>query len=161
MDQRWGSLFDPLVNWGNLDSTSTQVGYRYTNAGFTLGADYWLLENLLVGLNTGYNHTGTGIGGIGGSIEVNSIPFNAYSCFFTKGFYVNGILGYTHNDYPSMERSIVIGTLNRTARASTTGNQFQMAAETGYDFKVGGNAIIDPTGLTVFCHPLDCWFYRK
>jgi outer membrane autotransporter protein len=134
---------DPVVNWGNQDSTSSQVGYRYTNAGFTLGADYWILENLLVGLNTGYNNTGTDIGGTGGSINVNSIPVNAYSSFFSNGFYGNAILGYTYNDYYNMERNIVFGTINRTAKASTTSNQFQLAAETGYDLKMG-NAIINP-----------------
>jgi outer membrane autotransporter protein len=143
MDQRWGVYLDPMVNTGNLDGTSSQVAYRYTNAGFTLGADYWLLENFLVGLNTGYNNTGTNIGGTGGSININSIPFNAYSGFFTNGYYVNGIVGYTYNDYYNMERNIAFGTINRTAKASTSGNQFQLAAETGYDLKLG-NAIINP-----------------
>jgi outer membrane autotransporter protein len=143
MEQRWGVYLDPMVNWGNQDTVNGLQGYRYTNAGFTLGADYWLLENFLVGVNTGYNHTGTDIGGTGGSINVNSIPFNAYSSFIAKGFYANAILGYTHSDY-DLERNIVFGTINRTAKASTSGNQFQLAAETGYDFK-SGNAIFGPT----------------
>ncbi|MCL4502011.1 MAG: autotransporter domain-containing protein [Deltaproteobacteria bacterium] len=142
-EKPWGVYLDPMVNWGNVDSTSGQVGYQYTNAGFTLGADYWLLENLLVGLNTGYNNTGAGLKETGGSINVNSIPFNAYSSFFSNGYYLNGIIGYTYEDFYNMERNVVFGTLNRTARASTTGNQFQLAAETGYDLKVG-NAIINP-----------------
>ena len=37
-----------------------------------------------------------------------------------------------------------LGTINRTAKANTSGNQFQAGGETGYDFKVG-NAIVGPT----------------
>ena len=124
-------------------STNNQPGFHYTNAGFTLGGDYWLTENFLVGLNTGYNHTSTGIGGTGGSINANSIPVNAYSCFTARGFYADAILGYTRNDY-DLGRNIVFGTINRTAQGSTGGNQFQLAADTGYDFRVG-NAIFGPT----------------
>lgn len=143
MEQRWGIYLEPMINWGNQNSTNNQVGYRYKNFGFILGADYWVKDNFLVGLNTGYSNTNTGIGGTGGDINVNLIPVNAYSSFFVNGFYVNGTLGYTYNGY-DMERKISFGTINRTAKASTSGNQFQVAAETGYDIKAG-NAILGPT----------------
>ncbi|PIU53040.1 MAG: hypothetical protein COS90_08375 [Deltaproteobacteria bacterium CG07_land_8_20_14_0_80_60_11] len=142
-EHRWGIYLEPMANWGNLRPTANMVGYRYKNFGFTLGADYWVMDNLLVGVNTGYSKTLTGIGGTGGDINANIIPFNAYSAFFVKGFYVNGALGYTYSNY-DMERNVAFGTINRTAKANTSGNQFQAAGETGYDFKVG-NAIVGPT----------------
>jgi len=142
-EHRWGIYLEPMANWGNLRPTANMVGYRYKNFGFTLGADYWVMDNLLVGVNTGYSKTLTGIGGTGGDINANIIPFNAYSAFFVKGFYVNGTLGYTYSNY-DMERNVAFGTINRTAKANTSGNQFQAAGETGYDFKVG-NAIVGPT----------------
>ncbi|MBU4447087.1 MAG: autotransporter outer membrane beta-barrel domain-containing protein, partial [Proteobacteria bacterium] len=143
VDHRWGIYLEPMANWGNLSPTANMVGYRYKNFGFTLGADYWVTDNLLVGVNTGYSKTLTGVGGTGGDINANIIPFNAYSAFFVKGFYVNGTLGYTFSNY-DMERNVAFGTINRTAKANTSGNQFQAAGETGYDFKVG-NAIVGPT----------------
>ena len=39
---------------------------------------------------------------------------------------------------------MAFGTINRTAKANTSGNQFQAGGETGYDFKVG-KAIFGPT----------------
>ena len=151
MEQRWGIYLEPMANWGNLNATINQVGYRYKNFGFILGADYWIKDNFLVGLNTGYSHTDTGVGGTGGDINVNIIPFNAYSSFFVKGFYVNGTLGYTYNNY-DMERNIVFGTINRTAKANTSGNQFQAAAETGYDYQ-RREGHRRPHGLAAICHP--------
>jgi outer membrane autotransporter protein len=142
-EHRWGIYLEPMANWGSLQPTTNMVGYRYKNFGFTLGADYWIMDNWLLGVNTGYSKTLTDIGGTGGGINANSIPFNAYTAFFLQGFYVNATSGYTYNNY-DMERNIAFGTINRTAQANTSGNQFQAAAETGYDFKVG-KAIVGPT----------------
>jgi autotransporter-associated beta strand protein len=143
MEQRWGIYLEPMANWGKLRPTLQQVGYRYKNFGFILGADYWIRDNFLVGLNTGYSHTATGVGGTRGDINANLIPFNAYSSIFVKGFYVNSTLGYTYNHF-NLQRNIEFGTINRTAKANTSGHQFQAAAETGYDIQVG-KAIIGPT----------------
>ena len=104
VDHRWGIYLEPMAIWGNLNPSSNMVGYRYNNFGFTLGADYWVMDNLLVGVNTGYSKTLTGIGGTGGDINANIIPFNAYSAFFVKRFYVNGTLGYTFSNY-DMEKT--------------------------------------------------------
>jgi outer membrane lipase/esterase len=147
-EQRWGIYLEPMVNWGNQQATTNMVGYRYKNFGFTLAADYWVRDNWLVGVNTGYGRTLTGIGGTGGDINANTIPFNAYSAFFTSGFYVNGNLGYTYNTY-DLQRNIAYGTINRTAKATTSGNQFQAAAETGYEVKLG-QAIVGPLATLQF-----------
>lgn len=143
VEQRWGIYLEPMANWGTLSPSANLVGYRYKNFGFTLGAEYWVRDNLLVGVNTGYSKTLTGVGGTGGDINANIIPFNAYTAFFLQGFYANGTVGYTYSGY-DMERNIVYGTINRTAQASTAGNQFQVAAESGYDCKIG-KAIVGPT----------------
>ena len=50
VEQRWGIYLEPMANWGSLSATTNQVGYRYKNFGFTLGADYWVMDNLLVGV---------------------------------------------------------------------------------------------------------------
>jgi autotransporter-associated beta strand protein len=142
VNQRWGIYVEPLFNWGNQSGVTNQVGYRSFSAGFTAGVDFRIMENLLVGLNLGYSNTDTSIGGTGGNININTIPFNAYGAFFKNGFYVNGALGYTHNSY-DMQRNIAFGTINRTANASTGGNQFQLGVDGGYDVKVG-NAIFGP-----------------
>lgn len=142
MEQRWGIYLEPTANWGTLSPTANLVGYRYKNFGFTLGAEYWVMDNLLVGVNTGYSKTLAGVGGTGGDINANVIPFNAYSAFFMQGFYANATLGYTYSGY-DMERNIAFGAINRTAKASTSGNQFQLGAETGYDAPIG-NAVVGP-----------------
>ena len=99
VEQRWGIYLEPTANWGTLSPTTNMVGYRYKNFGFTLGAEYWAMDNLLVGVNTGYSKTLAGVGGTGGDLNANVIPVNAYSAFFMKGFYANATLGYTYSGY--------------------------------------------------------------
>ncbi|MFI5330301.1 MAG: hypothetical protein ACHQ2F_04600, partial [Desulfobaccales bacterium] len=69
VEQRWGIYLEPTANWGTLSPTTNMVGYRYKNFGFTLGAEYWVMDNLLVGVNTGYSKTLAGVGGTGGDIN--------------------------------------------------------------------------------------------
>jgi outer membrane autotransporter protein len=142
IEQCWGIYLEPNANWGSQSATANLAGYRYKNFGFTLGAEYWLLDNLLVGLNTGYSRTLGSTGGSGGDLNANIIPVNAYGAFFHRGFYANLAVGYTYSSY-DMQRTIAFGAINRTAQANTSGNQFQLGAETGYDAKIG-NAVVGP-----------------
>jgi len=139
---RLGVYLEPLVAWGNQDATANQVSYRYLNTGFTLGMDYRLRDNLLVGLGTGYYRTSTHVGGTGGDIDVNSVPVTAYAAWQPGGYYLNGALGYAYHDY-DLVRNITFGGIARTARASTHGNQIHAAVETGYDLKIG-RVIVSP-----------------
>jgi uncharacterized protein YhjY with autotransporter beta-barrel domain len=142
IERRWGVYLEPMANWGTLDANANMVGFRYKNFGFTLGAEYWVLDNVLVGVNTGYSKTLGSSGGSGGDLSANVIPVNAYGAFFHQGFYANTAVGYTYSGY-NMTRNVVFGTINRTAQASTSGNQFQLGAEAGYDAKIG-NAVVGP-----------------
>ena len=100
VEQRWGIYLEPNANWGSLDATANLAGYRCTRSfGFTLGAEYWVLDNLLVGLNTGYSRTIGSAGGSGGDLNAHIIPVNAYGAYFHQGFYANAAVGYTYSGY--------------------------------------------------------------
>ena len=141
--KRLSIYLEPAANWGALSPTAEIADYRYRNFGFTLGAEYRPAENLLIGVNTGYSKTLADFGSNGGTLNADIIPFNAYGAFFARGFYANAALGYTNSGY-DMERHVVFGNVNRTARGRTSGNQFQTGVETGYDAQIG-NAVFGPT----------------
>jgi outer membrane lipase/esterase len=65
---------------------------------------------------------------------VNTIPFNAYAAYFAGPLYAYGSLGYALNLY-NLRRAINFDGIGRTATSSTTGNQFNLYGETGYDLK--------------------------
>ena len=88
-----------------------------------------------MGLATGYSNTGSGFYGSGGSVNANTVPFNAYAAYFPGSLYAYGSLGYALNLF-DLKRGINFGGLARTATSSTTGNQFNLYGETGYDLRL-------------------------
>ena len=57
---RWGLYLDPALILGSQQSSENQTGFNFTIAGFNAGVDYRVRDDLLVGLATGYTHTGAG-----------------------------------------------------------------------------------------------------
>jgi outer membrane autotransporter protein len=134
-EQRWGIFVDPNIVVGSRSTTAAQTGYNFTTAGFTAGGDFRVTDNLLVGLATGYSHTGASFKGSGGSLENNAWPILAYAAYLPKNFYAFGSLGYTLNLF-DLNRTINFGPINRGAKSSPVGNQFNLYGETGYDVQL-------------------------
>jgi uncharacterized protein with beta-barrel porin domain len=132
--KQWGVFLDPAVLIGNQGSSANQTGYDYTLAGFTLGVDYRLRPDLLVGLATGYSNNNASFRGTGGNITNNTWPLTAYAAYLPEKGYAFASLGYTLNLF-DLEREISFGSINRRATGSATGHQFNLYAEAGYDLK--------------------------
>jgi uncharacterized protein with beta-barrel porin domain len=131
-EARYGVYLQPNLILGSQSTTINQTGYDFTTAGFTLGGDLRLRHDLIVGLASGYSHTGAAYRGSGGGLENNTWPLTVYAAYLPKSFYAFGSVGYSLNLF-NMERDINFGGLNRTASSSPTGNQFNAYAESGYD----------------------------
>jgi outer membrane autotransporter protein len=144
----WGVYVDGGAAFGSQHSSVNQTGYNFTLGGFTLGADYRLRDNLLVGLATGYSNTSSGFYGSGGSVNVNTVPFNAYVAYFPGSLYAYGSLGYALNLY-DLKRGLNFGGLARTASSSTTGNQLNLYGETGYDLELS-RFILTPSATLAY-----------
>jgi uncharacterized protein with beta-barrel porin domain len=117
-EARWGIYLDPGVVLGSQKSSVEQTGFGFTVAGFTAGIDYRVRDDLLAGLASG-----------------NSWPLTAYAAYQPEPFYAYGSLGYTLNLF-NLERSLAFDGINRTARSTPTGNQFNAFGEAGYDLAV-------------------------
>jgi uncharacterized protein with beta-barrel porin domain len=134
-ESRYGAYLQPNLILGSQDTTTNLTGYDFTVAGFTLGGDLRLRHDLVVGLASGYSHTGAAFRGSGGGLENNTWPLTVYAAYLPKSFYAFGSVGYSLNLY-NMERKINFGGLNRTASSSPTGNQFNAYGESGYDLNL-------------------------
>ena len=145
---RWGLFADGGAAFGSQNSSVNQTGYNFTLGGLTVGADCRLRDNLLVGLATGYSNTSSGFYGSGGSINANTIPFNAYAAYFSGSLYAYGSLGYALNLF-DLKRGISFDGIGRTASSSTTGNQFNLYGETGYDLKLS-RFILTPSATLAY-----------
>ena len=131
---QWAVYTDFNMALGSFANTVGLAGCNYTMPGFTLGADYRLRDDLLIGVATGYQNTNADFDGSGGNVTGNTWPLTVYAAWFPGQAYVYGSLGYALNLY-DLERNLSFGGLNRVAQGSTTGNQFNLYTEGGYDFK--------------------------
>ncbi len=143
----WRIFTDFVSSFGSFDSTAQVTGYRFTILGFNAGADYRLLDDLVIGLGTGYYHTSASYQGPGGSASSSSIPFYAYGAYTPGSFYAMGYVGYTLNLY-SLDRNLAFGGSNRTAASSANGNQLNVSLETGYDFRAAQFTVTPAVSLS-------------
>jgi outer membrane autotransporter protein len=143
---RWGLFADGGAAFGGQKSTLNQTGFDFTLGGFTAGADYRVKDALLLGLASGYSHISSGFHGSGGNVQANTLPVNAYAAYLPGPFYAFGSLGYALNFF-DLERGLNFGGLSRTAKGSTTGHQFNLYAETGYDLKTSRFILTPSTTL--------------
>jgi len=144
----WFSKFDDgQKNWGvfangsalfgeQASSVPTQTGYDYTAIGATLGVDYAVCKEFVLGLAGGYNHTDTTVDNNGGNANINTLTVGPYATVQVGDFYADAYAGYAKNFY-DVERNIIFGAINRTATGDPNGDQVFSYLGFGYDKHIG------------------------
>jgi len=131
---RWNGFVDGGVDLGNLDGNSDVNQSSYTTGRVRAGVDYRVSTTIRVGALFGYSHTDANLDNEGSKAKVDSYTPGLYATYADKkGFYANGLITYTRNEY-STNRNIIIPGVNRTASGSTGGNQFGADIDGGYEF---------------------------
>ena len=100
----------------------------------TVGSDYRITPNFLVGLAAGYAHTDATLDNNGSSATVDSYSPGFYASYADEGWYANVLGNYIHNAYT---QSRVIGFLGQTADGAPEGNEGVANLDGGYDFHHG------------------------
>jgi autotransporter-associated beta strand protein len=132
-DNRWGIFVTGTGEWANVGDTSNARGYDITNAGITLGVDYKLTDQFVVGLAAGYDHSSADLTS-GGRLLVDGGKLALYSSYFTSnGFYTDLSVGGGYNGYDT-HRAALAGF----ATGSDNGGELNVLFGTGYDWKAGG-----------------------
>jgi autotransporter-associated beta strand protein len=131
--KNWGIFANGSALFGDqASSVPAQTGYDYTAVGATLGLDYRVVEELVVGLAGGYNHTDTTVDNNGGKANVNTLTIGPYATVQVGDFYADAYAGYAKNFY-DIDRNIIFGTINRTAQGDPNGDQVFSYIGFGYD----------------------------
>ncbi len=139
--QRVGVFINGDLNFGNQDNSATKSGYEFANTGVTAGIDYRVTNNATLGVAVGYTANNTNLNNNLGKIQIDSTGVSVYGSVVQNSFYADGVVSYGRNNF-NITRKIAFD--NRTATASPAGNQFSVAANTGYNIK-SGNASFGPT----------------
>ena len=153
------------LNYERADKTTTSFdpGYDSDKYGFTLGADR-NFGMFTAGLAFNYSSTGADFkitpGGLdtetyGGLVYASVVPLPAA--------FVDVSAGYTHNDY-SLNRFVSYNkggaTISGNIAGETTGNEFRVAANGGYDFYRGQFTFGPRIGLNYVYNDVDAFSER-
>ncbi len=145
-ESRWGFFATGHGEWANIKSTQNAAGQEFTSAGFTLGADYRVSENFVVGLHGGYTNTQSDLLR-GGSLDVDGGRGGVYASWFGSGAYVNAAVGGGYNSYRTRR-----GTLGGLAHGDSDGAEFNALLGGGYDYQINSNFSIGPVASVQYTY---------
>lgn len=151
--RRLGLFANGTFSFGNRDETSREAGFDFETLGVTLGVDYRVTNNVVLGVAFGYISADADLDASGGSVDTQGVTASLYGTYYlANAFYVDGIASAGWNDYdvdrtiryslPSTDiNGIPTGgttTVDQTATADTDGTQYALSVGAGYDFTRGG-----------------------
>jgi outer membrane autotransporter protein len=123
------------------DATDFESGFERDTVGGTIGADYRFRNGLIVGGAFSYGHEFGDYDGVGGGFDHDAFGFLLYGSVTPfAGLFIDAVAGYTYRDY-EFERRINFSNNNAAVsgptRGDTTGNEFMVGVNIGYDFLFG------------------------
>lgn len=154
----WGFFANANYRTGERDGTDREDEFDYDSKGVTVGADYRLDDNTVVGglfsfdrldadFDDNSNFINSPSGSPGGSIDADSWGIGVYGTYYQDNYYLDGMLGYTYTEY-DLKREILLPlgapsvnpaavTTSRTAKGDTDANSWTLAIGGGMDMHSG------------------------
>ncbi|WP_316896498.1 autotransporter domain-containing protein [Pseudodesulfovibrio indicus] len=130
---------------GSMDSHDGQTGYDFDTFLLSGGYDRVVGDDLLFGISAGYAVTGADYDDAGGSTSrLDSYTLGLYGSWFRDGWYVDGILSGTYNDYDLTRE---LPTLGRTAESDPQGYALSAKTEAGYRYELGNWGLVPMASL--------------
>src|SRR5262245_11647819 len=127
---------------GTRSNSVEQVGFDYEAPSGTVGLEYNVNRNLLIGLAGNYTATTADLNGHA-SIEVDALQAAAYISYATRQLFAEALLAYGHHDL-DLARTGVIDRVH----SSTDADAFAAAARGAYLFDFGSLRAGPLAGLT-------------
>lgn len=148
-ENRWGLFITGTYGKLDRDTTQREVGYEADLTGFTVGADYRLNADLILGGAFGYYITDTEFENRFGDAESYPVSFSLYTEYLPMdNAFVNLTMGYTETEI-DFRRNVfgATGAQIGQANAEYDGRAFNVAFNSGYDWHFGAFSIGPRIGL--------------
>ena len=151
-EHRWGFFASGNAIFTNIDAHGGDLqNAGFTTEGLMLGVDGKIYDKWLVGAFFDYEHTDTDLDNQGSAANIDSYSGGLYAGYHNGGYYGNGLMAYTRNNYDS-HRNILIPGFNQSAAGSTSGNQFELNLDGGYDFTLNDRLTWGPIAGMQYVH---------
>lgn len=128
------------IVFGDKDASENEAGLDFDTYGITVGADYRLRDNFIVGGGVTYGQVSADFAG-GGGADIDSINVALFATYFVEdSFYIDALASVGSNDYDTERRirySDALGSIDRSSEGSTDGKQWSASVGSGWDFNRG------------------------
>lgn len=142
---RLGGFLTGNYNFGDIDSTFEQLGFDFDSGGFTMGLDYRLTDQMILGGAFSYGHLESDFVENRGSLDADSYTGSVYGTFYPiQNLYIDGIASYGGIDYESIRSisyTVPAETVTTQARGEPSGRQFSFSGGVGYNFVAGATTV--------------------
>ncbi len=136
-----GFFLSSEFEWVNKTSSPNEPAFDTNSKGVVVGFDYGLTKMVTVGLAILYSRVDGEFGGQGGKFHTDNLGVTLYgSASPIPNLFIDGTLGYVYREYETDRRATYIapmgpnGFTDGFAHSNTSGDEFNMSVNAGYDF---------------------------
>ncbi|HYC03609.1 MAG TPA: autotransporter domain-containing protein [Azospirillaceae bacterium] len=132
-DGRFGIFLYGNYAEGDRDPISGRAGFDYDGYTLAIGADYRVDDNVMAGMSFGYGDATQDLDFNAGDASLQAYTLTGYVSTAFDGFHADGTLSFSFDDYDRIRRATFLAAAP-TGTASTHGNTYGAALNTGYTF---------------------------
>ncbi len=130
----WSWFISGKIGGGAQDETIYETGFEFDNYALTIGSDYRFENKGLMGWALGYGQTDMDIDHQGGGMDVGNYSGTFYGSYYpSDNSYIDAIGVVNLSNY-DIQRRVVFGTTDETAKSTTDSAGYAISLGGGYDF---------------------------
>lgn len=137
LDQKLGFFINGNGNFGDQIATRRSNGFDFDTQGVTIGSDYRLTDNFVMGSAFGYTATHTDMNNGTGNLEADTYSLSLFGGYFLpNSFYVDGLARVGWNNYDGQRNINAVG-LPASAMSNYSGNDYAVSLSAGFTHSMG------------------------
>jgi len=130
----WSWFVSGKIGGGAQDETIYETGFEFDNYALTIGSDYRFDNKGLMGWALGYGQTNMDIDRQGGGMDVGNYSGTFYGSYYpSDNSYIDAV-GVVNLSSYDMQRRVVFGATDETAKSTTDSTGYAISLGGGYDF---------------------------
>lgn len=168
LDERLGIFINGSVRTGKKDETPQGSGFDFDSSSLTIGADFRIRPQFVVGGAVGYGRSKTDLGALTGRFDGDTLSFTAYGSAYGEHLYVDFLAGYGSLDFESVRRIRYVEypgeanerLIDQTALGNPDGDQVWLGFSAGWDFSRKGWSFTPELSLSYVESTIDAFNER-
>jgi outer membrane autotransporter protein len=131
--KRWGGFINGNISFGDKDDSDNETGFEFDSQGITVGTDYRLSSQAVIGAAVGISSNKSEFNNSSGSMEMDAVHLTAYGTYYKdERFYLDGLVKLGSNDYDTRRRVSYSNAPLQQAMGTTSGQELSFSLSSGY-----------------------------